>query len=162
MALPQLIAEDVQELDALLGELLKRSEASATMLVDKGGFLIAQAGDAAQFDATTLAALAAGSYAATQTMAQLVGEPDFNSVYQQGDSFSLLVVNIDSDCLLIVVFPAQVSVGVVKYYAVGSVERAARCLQSARQRDPGNTVDLSMMNMEDTAEFFQRKRTSVG
>jgi hypothetical protein len=55
MALPQLIAEDVQELDRLLGELVSRSEATAAIIIDKGGFLINQAGEFDQFDSTTLA-----------------------------------------------------------------------------------------------------------
>src|SRR5438045_8770191 len=108
MALPQLIAEDVQELDRLLHELVARSDAQAAMIIDKAGFLITQAGDCEQFDATTLAALAAGSFAATQGMAGVINEPNFNSVYQQGESFSLLVQNIEEDTLLMVVFAAHV------------------------------------------------------
>ena len=161
MPLPHIIAEDVQEMDATLAELLTRSEASAAMIIDKGGFLITQAGDAALFDATTLSALAAGSFAATQSMAQLVSEPNFNSVYQQGEKFSLLVLNVDSDCLLVAVFKAQVSVGVVRYYAESSLARVVLLFQKARQRNPESSVDLSVMNLADSAEFFQRKRTGT-
>lgn len=161
MPLPNIIAEDVQEMDATLAELLARSEASAALIIDKGGFLITQAGHAAQFDTTTLSALAAGSFAATQSMAQLVNEPNFNSVYQQGENFSLLVLNVDSDCLLVAIFKAQVSVGVVKYYAAASLDRVARLFQRARQRNPEASVDLSVMNLEDTAEFFHRKQTGA-
>ena len=161
MPLPHIIAEDVQEMDATLGELLARSEASAALIIDKGGFLITQAGDTTLFDATTLSALAAGSFAATQSMAQLVSEPNFNSVYQQGEKFSLLVLNVDSDCLLVAVFKAQVSVGVVRYYAESSLARVVLLFQKARQRNPESSVDLSVMNLADSAEFFQRKRTGT-
>ncbi len=68
MALPQLNAEDMRELDRVLGELVSRSEASAALIIDKAGFLIAQTGDFGEFDSTTLAALAAGTFAATQGM----------------------------------------------------------------------------------------------
>src|SRR6266542_718790 len=102
MGLPQLIAEDVRELDRVLSELVTRSEAAAAMVIDKGGFLINQSGPLQEVDVTTLAALAAGSFAATQGMASIVSEPSFNCVYQQGEHYSLLVQNIENDTLLVV------------------------------------------------------------
>jgi len=92
--LPQLIEEDVRELDSSMEELLIKCEGSAALVIDKGGFLIAQVGSQ-QFDTTTLAALCAASFAATETIAGLVSETNFSSVYQQGEKFSLLVLNGD-------------------------------------------------------------------
>lgn len=156
MALPQLIAEDVRELDRLLNELVSRSEASAAMVIDKAGFLITQAGDADHFDSTTLSALAAGSFAATQGMASVVNEPNFNSVYQQGENFSLLVQNIEHDTLLMVVFGSHVSVGAVKYFLNSAAPQVAQQFTRARERDPNATLDLAMMNMEDSTGFFRK------
>jgi predicted regulator of Ras-like GTPase activity (Roadblock/LC7/MglB family) len=156
MALPQLIAEDVRELDRLLADLVARSESSAAMIVDKGGFLITQSGHQDALDGTSLAALAAGSFAANQTMASIVSESNFTCVYQQGDSYSLIVQNIDLDTLLIVVFAAHISVGAVKYFANSTVPQIARQFQSARERDPDQAIDLSMMNMENSSEFFRK------
>ena len=67
-----------------------------------------------QFDSTSLAALSAGSYAATETIASMVQESTFSSVYQQGETHSILVLNVDEHCLLTVIFPARISVGAVK------------------------------------------------
>ena len=156
MPLPQLIAEDVLELDKLLGDLVARSEASAALIIDKAGFLINQAGDFDQFDSTTLAALAAGSFAATQGMASVVSEPNFNSVYQQGENFSLLVQNIEEDTLLIIVFAVHVSVGAVKYFANSSVPLLASQFHAARERNPEASMDLATMNMENSSEFFRK------
>jgi len=156
MALPQLIAEDVRELDRLLGDLVTRSEATAALIIDKAGFLITQSGDTSKFDATTLAALAAGSFAATQGMASVVNEPSFNSVYQQGEIHSLLVQNVEFDTLLMVVFAAHVSVGAVKYFSNSAAPQAARQFDSARKRAPGKTLDLARMNLEDSSEFFRK------
>lgn len=156
MALPQLIAEDVRELDRLLGELVSRSEAAAAMIIDKAGFLITQSGDCDQFDATTLSALAAGSFAATQGMASVVNEPNFNSVYQQGENFSLLVHNVENDTLLMVVFASHVSVGAVKYFLNSAGPLVAQQFERARQRNPEASLDLAMMNMEDSTAFFRK------
>src|SRR5262249_30174790 len=107
--LPQIIEEDIEVLNGALDELLSKSEAGAALIIDKGGFLITQTGNTKGFDTMTLAALSAASFAATQGIANLVNETNFSSIYQQGESFSLLVVNVDEYCLLTVVFPARVS-----------------------------------------------------
>ena len=156
MALPQLNAEDMRELDRVLGELVSRSEASAALVIDKAGFLIAQTGDFGEFDSTTLAALAAGTFAATQGMASVISEPNFTCVYQQGENFSLLVRNVDDESLVMVVFQAHVSVGAVKYFANSAVAHLATQFEVAKQRDPSGKVDFAMMNMEDSAQFFRK------
>ena len=156
MALPQLIAEDMRELDRLLGELVSRSEASAALIIDKAGFLIAQTGDFSEFDSTTLAALAAGTYAATQGMASVISEPNFTCVYQQGENLSLLVRNVDLETLVVVVFKANVSVGAVKYFSNACVPQLAKQFATASQRDPDGKLDLAMMNMEDSSGFFRK------
>ena len=148
-------------LDSALAGLVSRSEAGMAMLIDKAGFLITQAGDSAQFDTTTLAALAAGSFAATQGMASLTREENFNSVYQQGDNSSLLIVSTDENCLLVVVFKTNVSVGAVKYYAARTVTQVAEQLRKAHERSPEDNLDLSALNLEDTTALFRRKRVDV-
>jgi predicted regulator of Ras-like GTPase activity (Roadblock/LC7/MglB family) len=155
--LPQLIEEDIQCLDEALRELLEKSEATTALVIDKGGFLISSYGDARQFDLTTIAALASGAFLANQTIANLVHETNFNSVYQQGERFSMFVLCIDEHCLLVVIFKALVSVGVVKYFAMPAGEKIAEQMRSAQERDPGGGLDLSVLNLADTTELFKRK-----
>jgi predicted regulator of Ras-like GTPase activity (Roadblock/LC7/MglB family) len=161
MPLPQLIEEDLQVVDGALAALISRSEASMAMVVDQAGFLITQAGESADFDTTTLAALAAGSFAATQSMASLTRETNFDSVYQQGQSSSLLILAVDADCLLVVVFRSQISVGAVKYYALSTVSQLAAQLTIARERAPDKSLDLAALNLEDSVAFFHRKDTEL-
>ena len=155
--LPQLIEEDIQALDKVLREFLSRSDATTTLIVDKGGFLITHQGDATEFDLTTISALASGAYLANQTIANLIQEENFSSVYQQGEKFSLLATNVDENCLLLVVFRAQIGVGVVKFYAGKIRERVAQQLQLAQERDPGAGLDLSELNLADTRDVFKRR-----
>jgi len=156
--LPQLFEEDINRLEDELRELLTQSDATTALIIDKGGFLITGYGDTRQFDTTTIAALASGAYLANQTIANLVHEPNFNSVYQQGEKFSMFVLSIDDYCMLVVIFRAQVSVGVVKYFSAPAAQRIAEQLQIAQQRDPGAGLDLSVLNMADTADLFKRKQ----
>ena len=155
--LPQLFEEDIQEFEAALRALLRGSEADTALILDQGGFLIAQAGRSDALDITTLCALSAASYAATQGIAQLLNEPNFNSVYQQGQASSLLVMHVDDSCLLAVIFTAPVSVGAVKYLAEPAVRRLAAQFCVARQRHPQAGIDLSRLNLADPSPLFQRK-----
>jgi len=155
--LPQLIEEDIQGLEEAQRELLEKSEATTALVIDKGGFLISSYGDARQFDLTTIAALASGAYLANQTIANLVHEPNFNSVYQQGERYSMFVLSVDEYSLLVVIFKALVSVGVVKYFALPAGEKIALQMRVAQERDPGNGLDLSVLNLADTADLFKRK-----
>ncbi len=155
--LPQLIEEDMRQLEAVLQELLEKSEATTVLIMDKGGFLIAHQGDTRKFDLTTIAALASGAYMANQTIANLVQEANFNSVYQQGEQFSMFVMNVDECCLLMVIFKAHLSVGAVKYFAGPASEAIAQQLKVAQERDPGSGLDLSMLNLADPSEVFKKR-----
>ena len=155
--LPQLIEEDIQRLEEVLRELLDRTDASTALIIDQGGFLIASQGDSRKFDLTTIAALASGAYMANQTIANLVHEPQFNSVYQQGQKFSMFIVSVDENCMLAVIFKAQVSVGVVKYFAGPATENIAAQMRVAQERDPAAGLDLSVLNIANPAEVFRRK-----
>jgi predicted regulator of Ras-like GTPase activity (Roadblock/LC7/MglB family) len=157
LSLPQLIEEDVAVLDAALGLLLIKSEAVAALIIDKGGPLIIQKGEHAQIDTTTMAALAAGSFCANQAIASLVGESDFSSIYQQGQTHSLLVMNVDDQLLLVVIFKAELSVGAVKYFAGTTVEAIAEQIRKARLRDPDEGIDLVELNLVDASVLFTRK-----
>ena len=156
-SLPQLIEEDVERLGGELRELLEKSDATTALIIDKGGFLLTSQGDARQFDLTTIAALASGAYLANQTIANLVHETNFNSIYQQGEKFSLFVINIDDNCMLVVIFKSQTGVGIVKYFAGTAVRRIARQLALAQERAPGMGLDLSVLNVADTASLFRKK-----
>ena len=155
--LPQILEEDLQEINSALRELVSKSESLNALVIDKGGFLITNQGHWDAFDTTTVAALSAGSFAANREIASLVGEPDVSHIYKQGNQHSLLVSNIDDNCLLVVIFKAITGVGAVKYYAQVAVKRVAEQIQRARVRDPENGVDLSVLNMADTSAVFQRQ-----
>lgn len=155
--LPQLIEEDVRELDQALKEFLAHSDAMTAMVIDKGGFLIAHQGEADQYDLTTIGALASGAFMANQTIAGLVNEDNFSSIYQQGDKFSMFVANVDQHCLLVVIFLSKIGVGVVKFYSKTVVARIAKQLAAAQERSPGLGLDLSVLNSADPQAFFRKK-----
>jgi predicted regulator of Ras-like GTPase activity (Roadblock/LC7/MglB family) len=155
--LPQLIEEDIQRLDETLREFNAQTDATTSLVIDKGGFLIAHHGDDKQFDLTTIGALASGAFMANQTIAGLVNEKNFDSIYQQGEKFSMFVINVDEHCMLAVIFMQHTGVGVVKFYAGAAVKKIARQLALAQERSPQGGLDLSALNATNPQEFFRKK-----
>ncbi|MCU0787210.1 MAG: roadblock/LC7 domain-containing protein [Verrucomicrobia bacterium] len=155
--LPQLLEEDIQRIDAILREMLKKSDASLALLIDQGGFLIASQGNAGSFDLTSIAALSSGAFMATQTIAGLVEETSFSSVYQQGETHSIFITAVDQQCQLVVIFQSSVGVGVVKYYASAIAEQIAAQMKIAAERNPEGGVDLSILNLADPSAIFRRQ-----
>ena len=155
--LPQLIEEDVRQLDEVLRGFVAQTDAIAALVIDKGGFLLAHRGDAENLDLTTIGALASGAFMANQAIARLVNEKNFTSICQQGENFSLFVMDVDEHCLLAVIFKSQSGAGVVKYYAQGATRQIARQLAAARERNPAAGLDLSAMNVADPQELFRKK-----
>ncbi len=154
---PTLIQEDLDHLDTVLLELLRKSEANIALLVEKAGYLIHQCGNPEQIDTTTFATLGSNAYNAVQFMASLVNESNFTSMYQQGESYSTLMVNIDENSLLVIVFPTHLTVGSMKYYAAPAVRSIAERIALATARGPNTGIDLSDLNPKDVQALFHRR-----
>ena len=153
---PQLNQEDLDHLNVVMRELLAKSEAHVALLVEKAGYLIHQCGNPESIDTTTFATLGSNAYNAVQFMAQLVNENNFSSMYQQGENFSTLMVNVDENSLLVIVFPTHLTVGSMKYYATPAARSIADRIVVAGQRDPGKGLDLSDLDPTDVQSLFKK------
>jgi predicted regulator of Ras-like GTPase activity (Roadblock/LC7/MglB family) len=155
MAFPQLLEEDMNFFDLVLRDVVKKSEAMLAMIVEKAGYLIHQYGSTEAVDTVTLATLGSNAFNATQFMAQLVNEHNFASMYQQGETYSTLILNIDEHLLLVLVFGTQQTVGSMKYYAAPVVKQIAEQLKVASARGHMG-LDLCDMNPDDVQALFRR------
>lgn len=153
---PQLHQEDLDHLNLVLNDLLKKSEANIALLVEKAGYLIHQCGNPEAIDTTTFATLGSNAYNAVQFMASLVNESNFTSMYQQGENFSTLMVNVDENSLLVLVFPTHITVGSMKYYASPAVKSLHERIQFATARG-AQPLDLSDMDATDVQALFRKK-----
>jgi predicted regulator of Ras-like GTPase activity (Roadblock/LC7/MglB family) len=125
--------------------------------VEKAGYLIHQCGSQDSIDTTTFATLGSNAYNAVQFMAQLVNEKNFTSMYQQGEHFSTLMVNVDENSLLVVVFPTHLTVGSMKYYASPAARSIAQRIEVASHRSPETGLDLSDLDPKDVQALFRKK-----
>ncbi len=133
--IPILTREDVESLDGMLDDYLQKSEAALTVVIDRGGTVIAQRGTMESMDVTIVAALAAGSFAATRELARRVGESEFSALYQQGSHKHIFMSALDENTILITVFGDNTTVGLVRFYTVNLAARLAAFLDTLRHRE---------------------------
>ena len=136
-AIPVFTIEDVATLDAILAEFLQKAEAELTVVVDRGGNVISQYGDMSVLDVTVIAALAAGSFAATKELARRIGELEFNALYHQGNGNHIFMNSVDDDTIMITVFGKQTTVGLVRFYSASSGQKVAELLKSLQSNRNG-------------------------
>src|ERR1044072_9729212 len=110
-AIPVLTIDDVATLDGVLADFLKKAEAELTVVIDRGGNVISQYGDMTVMYVTTIAALAAGSFAATRELARRIGEVEFNALYHQGNGSHIFMNSVDEETIMITVFGPRATVG---------------------------------------------------
>src|ERR1700760_1898016 len=131
--IPVLTIEDVATLDGVLGDFLKKSEADLTVVIDRGGNVISQFGDRDVTDITVIAALAAGSFAATRELAHRIGVVEFNALYPQGSGSHMLMNSVDEDTIMITVFGARTTVGLVRFYSAAAAQGIAALLKALQR-----------------------------
>jgi len=105
---------EYEALLSILRKLLADASAKVAFLVDKGGTLLASAGDAVGFDTTSLASLAAGNIAATGGLANLIGEKEFSILFHEGERDNMHLSVVAERLILVVVFDRRSSVGLVR------------------------------------------------
>jgi len=136
-AIPCLTIEDVANLDGILGEFLQKAEAELTVVIDRGGNVISQYGDMSVMDVTIIAALAAGSFAATKELAKRIGEIEFNALYHQGNGNHIFMNSVDDDTIMITVFGKRTTVGLVRFYSGSTAQAVSQLLTSLSKNGHG-------------------------
>jgi predicted regulator of Ras-like GTPase activity (Roadblock/LC7/MglB family) len=150
-AIPVFTIEDVASLDGILAEFLQKAEAELTVVIDRGGNVISQYGDMTVLDVTIIAALAAGSFAATKELARRIGELEFNALYHQGDGNHIFMNSVDDDTIMITVFGPRTTVGLVRFYSSGAAQKVAELMKSLQ----GNAHDVTFAPAEmSTGDIF--------
>jgi predicted regulator of Ras-like GTPase activity (Roadblock/LC7/MglB family) len=133
--IPALTIEDVAALDAILAEFVHKAEGDLTIVIDRGGNVISQFGDREAVDVTIMAALAAGSFAATRELARRIGEVEFNALYHQGNGSHIFMNSVDDETIMIAVFGKRTTVGLVRFYAAQAAQNLAALLQTLRSKE---------------------------
>jgi predicted regulator of Ras-like GTPase activity (Roadblock/LC7/MglB family) len=160
--LTNLIISD-HELDTItdaLKKLMSDTSATSVMLLDKSGQVISSLGMSTKRNATSLGALLAGAFSSSHHIAELLGEKDFRTIFQQGVHENIYTTMVDEQWLLVIVFDKLTHIGLVKVLSKKTSEELGRTLD--RVRTDTNSQKSSVLNIqfrssvEDTIDLLFR------
>ena len=129
-----ILEEDHASFVSVLDALRNESNAKFAFLLDKNGQQIARSGEI-EGDPTSLASLAAGNVAATEGLAQLIGESEFSTLFHEGERDSLHISLISERIILLVVFDEHSSLGLVRLRVKQRSQDLAGIVQVVMTRD---------------------------
>jgi len=106
---------EFQRIRAILAKMQNDLRAQLVLLINRSGQPIVISGPAENIDCTALASLAAANLAATDGLANIVGEREFSVLVHQGSRRSLFISDLLKRFSLVLVFDANASSGLVRY-----------------------------------------------
>ncbi|WP_297055336.1 roadblock/LC7 domain-containing protein [Thermosulfurimonas sp.] len=109
-----LTPEKVAQLEKLLQDYLISIGVSLALLIDEAGNILVSVGENQDVDVTSLAALAAANFGATNQIAKLLGEDDFSILYHKGKKDNIHLSKIRDELILVTVFRDDVPLGLVR------------------------------------------------
>lgn len=143
-----------------LSKLMRDTSATSVMLIDKSGQIIATQGTQTQRSVTSLGALLAGAFSSSHHIAELLGEKDFRTIFQQGVRENVYTTLVEQQWLLAIVFDKLTHIGLVKILSKKASEELERILErvradSARTRSSVINVEFRT-SVEDTIDLLFR------
>ena len=148
--------EEFRKISGICDRLTRDASARVVFLVDKNGQLIAATGQAQNLDTTSLASLTAGNVAAMGGLAKLIGEKEVPSQFHEGERESLHMSIVGGRVVLVVIFDAKSSLGLVRLRVKKAGEELARVFEqlSLRQAAPGAKSPFAEITDDDIDNLF--------
>jgi predicted regulator of Ras-like GTPase activity (Roadblock/LC7/MglB family) len=149
--------EDYWAINTILQELLKNSNSSSVLLLDKTGQLISSLGDPPQFDMHSFASLCAADFEANAQLAILIGEKDFSTLYHQGSNESMYLARVEQNIILVILFDKRTTLGLVRLRAKKAVDN----LETVIKRLYGKLEYENEENSEFNEEFVKEAEMEI-
>ncbi|MCG8555437.1 MAG: roadblock/LC7 domain-containing protein [Proteobacteria bacterium] len=141
MGTPQMVMyeQEFHQIQAIVEDLLRASNARVVFTIDKNGQLIAAAGETEHVDTTSLASLTAGNIAATGGMAKLLRENEFTTQFHEGENANIHIQLVGNRVILVVIFDNKTSLGLVRLRVKKASELLNRIFDELMQKvqEPG-------------------------
>jgi len=143
-----------------LNKLMNDTNATSVMLLDKSGQVIASQGTGVRHNATSLGALLAGAFSSSRHIAELLGEKDFRTIFQQGLHENIYTTMIGEQWLLVIVFDKLTHIGLVKVLSKKASDEMGRILERVRadtSRTKSSVINVQFRSsVEDTIDLLFR------
>jgi predicted regulator of Ras-like GTPase activity (Roadblock/LC7/MglB family) len=126
--------EDFKAMTGLLTELLRETNVRSLLLVDRTGQIVANVGEAPQFDTQAFASLTAADFSANDQLAKMIGEHEFASLFHQGEKESMYLADVARRVILVALFDSRTTLGLVRLKVKTAVEELTRMFEDMFKR----------------------------
>jgi predicted regulator of Ras-like GTPase activity (Roadblock/LC7/MglB family) len=160
--LTNLIISDLElvSISNALVKLMNDTSSSSVMLIDKSGQVISIQGAISKRNATSLGALLAGAFSSSRQVAEMLGEKDFRTIFQQGVHQNIFTSMIEEQWLLVIVFDKLTHIGLVKVLAKKASDEMTRTLERVKAdttRQKASVLNIQFRSsVEDTIDLLFR------
>jgi len=134
-------AKDIHQLNLVLGKFLQKCRAETVLLVDEAGHLVARQGATSPSGEDTITALVAGTFAASQAMADMLGAEEFSSLIPCGEGRILLLLRCGDHALLAVTYTSEASDTLVRTYALETIRRITAIYMTHTSGQPDERIE---------------------
>ncbi|MCI0511908.1 roadblock/LC7 domain-containing protein [candidate division KSB1 bacterium] len=118
-----LTGEMYKAITNILSDLLIKTRAHVIIFADIEGHAITQKGSTTGFNVNTLAALAAGHYAATSEISKIIGERrSFKYIFHEGNEMNMYSCNVGDNFLLLIVFDVSIALGMIRIFTARTIK----------------------------------------
>lgn len=143
-----------RRIQAILSKMQRELRAELVLLISRSGQPMVVSDAAHNIDCTALSSLAAANLAATDGLANIVGEKEFSVLIHQGRRRSLFISDLLKRFSLVLVFDASASSGLVRYkckHAILLLENIIREFQQRTdKKEPiGSPIEFSDEELEE-------------
>jgi predicted regulator of Ras-like GTPase activity (Roadblock/LC7/MglB family) len=139
-------AEDIYRLNLVLTKIVDSGLCDIVMLINKSGRLISYQAESSALDKVSIAALVSGSFASSVAIARLIGETEFETLYQEGVVHHLFVSQVDDNNILCAIFTERSNLKRVKIAIEDNkpqVDEVLKKIYSDVVADPFLNLDVS-------------------
>jgi predicted regulator of Ras-like GTPase activity (Roadblock/LC7/MglB family) len=154
--------EQMRDIDACLAELEKNTGVTNTVLTDITGQSIMCRGAINARDAEALAALIAGSHAASAEFGSVLGKTTtVVNLFHEAETYSIYSTNVANTLILSVAFEKNVKFGIVRFFIEQTCQRLTDIVNKLRSVPPNEErVNLRIVD-SDFENFFDQEFAEI-
>ncbi len=138
--------EDINRLNVILTNIVDKARIDTALLINKSGRLLTSQSESGELDKVSLAALVVGSFASSITIANMLGETEFNSMFHQGERKHIRISQVDDNTVLCLIFDNRTNLEKVKSFTekyTPDLQSALHITYSHIESDPNVNIDIS-------------------
>ena len=148
--------EDFKVITGLMGGLLRETSVRSLLLVDRSGQIVANVGEAPQFDTQAFASLTAADFSANDQLAKMIGEHEFSSLFHQGEKESMYLIDVARRVILVALFDNRTTLGLVRLKVKATVEELTRIFEEMFNRAGTETPKLEGFGSKEAEDEIDK------